>query len=439
MPSLTHNLLWLGFAGLLIAANAFFVAAEFALVKIRPGQVDEMVARQRPFAPVARWLFERLDAALSACQLGITMASLGLGWVGEPAFANLVEPALHALGITSPVVLHSVSFTLAFTLITVLHIVIGEQVPKIYAIRKPEGILLGAAWPMRAFYYATYPLMAALNRASTFVLARLGVGGGGGHDEEHSEAEIRTMLRRAHERGDVSRVEHRLLDAVFEFDDRVARQIMVPRSEVVFLDAEAPFEHWLEVLKATRHTRYPVCEGSLDHVVGMVHVKDLLGASGEPSFDWRSVRREPYRIPETMPIAKLLRGFQSGRQHMALVVDEYGNTIGTVSLENVLEQLVGAVEDEFDDETPDVIEEAPGRYLLRGVLPLDVVNRRLGLELYAEDVDTLSGYLVQQVGGLLEPGQTISLPDCTVEVLDAIDGRALRVRLSLIAADQRPG
>ncbi len=430
MSDLTINVFWLFLAAVLVGLNGFFVAAEFALVKIRPSQVDLMVDRSRPFAGTARWLLGHLDAALSVCQLGITMASLALGWIGEPAFARLLTPLLEAAGIGSEKVIHSVSFVVAFSLITALHITIGEQVPKIYAIRRPETMILTTAPAMKFFYFATYPLMLALNGASNLMLRGLGLRGGSSHEEHHTEAEIRALLHDAYGEGEVSRIEHRLIEAVFEFDNKVSRRVMVPRSEIVYLDAGSSLAQCFELFERTRHTRYPVCEGSLDRTLGIANVKDFLGVT-EEGFDLPKLLRPAPGIPETMPLGQLLRQFQSSRQHMALVVDEYGITIGLATLETVLEQIVGQVEDEFDHEAEPIVEEIPGRFLVHGGTALDTVARRLGLELEAAGFDTFSGYLVGHARRLLETGERLELEGFEAEIVEAKNGRATRVRVTL--------
>ena len=227
------DLLEVGVAIFLVALNGFFVAAEFALVKVRGSQIEQLVRENKPFSRTAHWLAERLEDSLSACQLGITMALLGLGWVGEPAFARLLEPMLENAGVTSPTVIHGIAFMIAFTLITALHLVIGEQAPKIFAIRRPEQMVLWCAVPMKFFYVASYPLLISLNWMTSVILRQLGVDGMG-HDTPHSEEEIRALLRESHIHGDMSRSEHRLLDAVFEFDDMICRRVMVPRADVEF-------------------------------------------------------------------------------------------------------------------------------------------------------------------------------------------------------------
>jgi len=266
------NLLYIVVALALVAVNGFFVAAEFALVKVRRTRVEELVGLGRPGARSSLWLVDRLDPALSACQLGITMASLGLGWVGEPAFARLLAPLFEAVGVTSPVTIHTIAFIIAFTIITALHLVVGEQAPKIFAIRRPEAMLLWCAVPLRVFYAFSYPLLAGLTAATAFLLRRAGVTGTD-HETPHSEAEIRTLISDAYARGELSRSEHRLVHAVFEFDDLICRRVMVPRADVVGFDVAQPLADCIAEARRTLHTRYPVQDG--DDVVGILRLTDV--------------------------------------------------------------------------------------------------------------------------------------------------------------------
>ncbi len=431
MPDWVIDLIEVGIAIFLVALNGFFVAAEFALVKVRGSQIEELVRQKRPFSKTAFWLAERLEDSLSACQLGITMASLGLGWIGEPAFASLVEPVLDTIGVTSPRVIHGVAFGIAFTLITSLHLVIGEQAPKIFAIRHPEKMVLWCAAPMKFFFVISYPLLISLNWMTTTILKRLGVRGMG-HDTPHSEEEIRTLLREAHVHGDLTRSEHRLLDAVFEFDDIICRRIMVPRTDVELFLVGQSLSDCLAQARRSRHTRFPLCEGSLDKVIGVIHIKELiLRTDDERQFDLRTIALPPKTVPENMPISKLLRHFQATHQHMAFIVDEYGTVIGIVTLENVIEQIVGAVQDEFDLETPDIVPEGPGQYIVQGSTPIDVVEKILNIYREDDDVDTFSGLLMSRHGEILEAGDRIEFASAVAEVLETKNSRAERVRVTL--------
>ncbi len=418
-------------AVVLVILNGFFVAAEFALVKVRVSQVEKLVREGRPFAKWALWLATRLDTSLSACQLGITMASLALGWVGEPAFAHLVTPLFKLMGITSEQLLHGLAFIIAFSLITSLHLIIGEQVPKIFAIRRPQVILLWCAAPMMFFYFLLFPFMILLSEITTYLLKLLGIEGAG-HDAPHTEEEIRVLLSEAHLHGDLSRSEHRMLDAVFEFDDMICRKIMLPRNDVEVFDVNWPFSQCLELAARTKHTRYPLCDGSLDKVMGVVHLKDLIGlAADRTDIDLRKLMRPAHMVPENMPISRVLRHFQATHQLLAFVVDEYGTISGVVTLENVLEEIVGPVEDEFDTTEPNVVSDGDQQFIVLGSTHVGEVERELGLKLDDDDVDTISGLLVSLSQKLPVVGDRIELPGASAEILEVDHERATRIRLTV--------
>ena len=309
---------------LLVFINGFFVSAEFAMVKVRRSRLDQLLKNKRPFAGTSLWLMDRMDPTLSACQLGITMASLGLGWIGEPAVAHLLRPLLISAGIQSEVMIHSVAFFVAFASITAAHLVLGEQAPKIAAIRNPETAMLWSAMPLKAFYFFSYPFIIALNATTALLLKMCGIEGSTEEDVPYSEEEIRMMIQRSHIHGELSRSEHRLISAVFDFDELICRRVMVPRLDVVFLDVKCNLSDTLKLTLETKHTRYPVCEGSMDRVIGVLHIKDLIGISPDAPFDLKSIIRPPQFVPETLPVRRLLRQIQTSHQHMAFVVDEYG-------------------------------------------------------------------------------------------------------------------
>jgi CBS domain containing-hemolysin-like protein len=437
MDNWVQNSIYLATAAGMVLLNGFFVAAEFGLVKVREGQLEGLVKEGKPFARTARWLGARLETSLSACQLGITMASLGLGWVGEPAFAELLRPVFRTLGITSLTALHTSAFIVAFTIITSLHLIIGEQAPKIYAIRRPEFVALWCAVPLKMFYVLFYPFLMALTLTTSRVLRLVGIKAVSEVDVPHSEAEIRALVRQAHIHGELTRSEHRLIHNIFEFDDMICRRVMVPRRDAVFLDVEQKFAECLEIIHRTKHSRYPLCEGSLEHVVGIVHVKDLVGVDPNLPVDLRKFARPPHHVPETMPMSQLLRHFQRSHQLMALVVDEYGTIVGVVTLENVMEQIVGSVEDEFDTELPPITAEGEGTFIVLGTAPVEMVNEQLGLQLAAEDVDTIAGALVERVGRLLHKGDSIELEGARADVIEVEGARAKRIRITLEAGSGR--
>jgi CBS domain containing-hemolysin-like protein len=416
---------------LLVLINGFFVASEFALVKLRRGRLEELVKKRRPFAATARWLSYRLDASLSACQLGITMASLGLGWIGEPAVAHLLRPLLIAIGVNSEIILHTAAFIVAFIAITAAHLVLGEQAPKIAAIRNPETAALWSAGPLKLFYYLSYPLLVSLNAATSFLLRMAGIAKSSEHDMPHSEEEIRTLVRQAHIHGELTGSEHRLISAVFDFDEIICRRVMVPRVDVVFLDVNSSLSDITAVAKRAKHSRDPVCEGSMDNVVGVVHIKDLVVMPSEKEFDLQSIMRSPQFVPETLPICRLLRQFQTTHQHMAFIVDEHGTVMGIVSLENVLEPIVGSVEDEFDNEPPEIVKTGDLKYTVAGSTPIEIINRRLGLNLVAAGIDTISGLLMEKADKLLAVGDRINLPGAEAEVLEVKGQRTTQIRFIL--------
>lgn len=437
-PTVFTTLMYLALALLLILLNGFFVAAEFSLVKVRLSRIEQLARDGKSFAPTARWLAVRLDESLSACQLGITMASLALGWVGEPAFARLVEPVLGWMGIHDQRVLHVFGFVLAFSAITGLHLVIGEQFPKIFAIRRPEQLLLWCAIPLKFFYVILFPFLTVLNVVTSFLLRLVGIKGSSDHVGANTEEEIRALLREAHVHGNLSRSEHSLINNVFEFDDMIVRRVMLPRGEVDFFDIHEPVSKLRELVRQTMHTRYPICDRSLDKVIGVVHIKDLLVIPPDvEDFDLRSIVRPPKKVHETMPISRVLRHFQATHQLMAFVIDEYGTITGMVTLENVLEKIVGEVDDEFDNADPDIVPAGPGEFILNGTTSIDEARRRLAIPLReSEEADTISGLLMDFKQKILIQGDRIQLDGATAEVLEMKNDSATKVRFRITEKSQ---
>lgn len=430
MDAILQNLGLVALALVLVLINGFFVAAEFALVKVRPTKIDSYVAQKRSFAKLVRVQLRKLDAALSACQLGITLASLGLGWIGEPALAKLIRPILHSIGIHSNVLLHTVTFAIAFAIITAIHLVIGEQVPKIYAVKNPEKVACWCALPLKMFYIVAYPFLSLLNESSNFLLRRLGVADASEHEGTHSEEEIRALLGQAHSQGELSRLEHRLLNAVFEFDDRVVREVMVPRRDVEFFEAGKPIEHYLQQVRSSHFSRFPFCKGSLDDVEGVIHIRDLVGIGSD--FDIHSILRPALRVTESMEIGKLLKHFQTTKQHIAFVMDEFGNVIGMVTLENVLEEIVGAVQDEFDEEKPTIAPDEKGGYQVDGGVSVNKLSRDLRVAIDEGEAETISGLITERLGRLPQIGDKMELGEISTEVLEVVDGCAELVRVHVV-------
>lgn len=416
----------------LIILNAFFVAAEFALVKINTGKIRTMQRNRDPFANVTLWIYKRQNMALSACQMGITMASLALGWIGEPALAHLIKPLLEGIGISSEAMLHAVAFIIAFSLITSLHIVIGEQFPKIYAIRKPVQVMGWTGYPLKFFYMLFFPFMWLLDRVTGKLLGLVGIKNETEHDAALSEEEIRTSLSIAYSQGDLTQNEHQLLNAAFRFDDQITRQIMVHRTEVVIFDLNKTHEYNLELAKKSRHTRFPLCNGSLDEIKGVVHVKDLVGIVIEDNAGLEKLSRKPVFVPETLPVHQLLLEFRKSKQHLVFVENEFGTVTGIVTLENLVEQLIGNVEDEFDSEEPMIVRESEGKYMVNGNLSLNQINEQLDIDLQGEEADTISGLLIIQTDHHLERGQKITLEGGIIaEVIGLKNRTANKIRLNV--------
>jgi CBS domain containing-hemolysin-like protein len=438
MEGWVKDVVMIGGAALLVLINGFFVAVEFSLVKLRESRLNDLVKNKRPFAETASWLQKRLDASLSACQLGITMASLGLGWVGEPAVAHLIRPLLLMMGISTEIWLHGIAFFIAFTSITAAHLVIGEQAPKIFALRRSETVALWGAVPLKIFYFLTYPLMVALNASTDFLLKRAGIDPSETHQDVPSEAELRVLLQQARTHGYLSRSEHRLINAAFEFDDLVCRKVMQPRMDVLYFDLDRSNREIIDFARTGNHSRYPLCRGSLDNVLGFVHIKDLVGMSASEDFDLLSILRPPQFVPETIPISKLLRQFQSSHQHIAFVIDEYGSVAGIITLEDIIEQIVGPVEDEFDHIEPDIVPCDPGGCIVLGNVHVDRVNLAMTLKLDTGLADTLSGYVMAVSGQILSKGDRVELPGAVAEVLEISGNRAKKIRITPLELKAAP-
>ncbi|HEY8019635.1 MAG TPA: hemolysin family protein [Thermoanaerobaculia bacterium] len=427
-------------AALLVLLNGFFVAAEFALVKVRPTQLEPLVQAGQRRARVARHMTKNLDSYLSATQLGVTLASLGLGWVGEPAFAWIVRPAIAALapGAGNEAIVHTVALTLAFLLITMLHIVLGELAPKWIAIDKAETTVLWLAPPLFVFHRLTYPAIWVLNRAARGMLRLVSLSPPSEGEMAHDEQELRLLLSTSGASGDMTTQKREILDNVFELSHRVARQIMVPRADVVYLSTTRPLAENLRIARQSGHTRYPLCEGDLDHVVGLVHIKDIFRAE-QPLTSLAEVAREIDYVPETLELDRLLKRMRGEHFHVAAVIDEYGGVSGIVTLENVIEEIVGHIEDEFDAaEKPEIQERGPGSYVISGAMLVDDLEGTLGLEFSERDEDTIGGVVLSELGRRPVVGDTVELGPLTLEVLEVRMNRILSLKATVKTPETVP-
>ncbi|MEO5720452.1 MAG: hemolysin family protein [Chthoniobacterales bacterium] len=407
----------------LVALNGFFVAAEFALVKIRGSQLETLAAEGNKRAITGLYVTEHLDAYLSACQLGITLASLGLGWVGEPFLAQMLQPVFAVLHIESPAIITPISFTIAFSIITFLHIVLGEQAPKILAIRKPLPTTLWVSAPLRFFYAIFSPAIWFLNASSNWVLKNiLRVQPATEGELSHSEEELRLILNESEKSDEVSTLGRDILVNALDMRRRVVRDIMTPRGDVVSLDLEESFEANVAKALESRHTRFPLCRGHLDNTIGLIHIKELVPMMRDPQPDLMRIRRDVLNVPEMMQLEKLLNMFLTKHAHLAVVVDEYGGTVGMVTLENVLEELVGDIQDEFDTEKAEYREINENEFTLEGAVGLYELQDMADLTLESADVSTIGGYVTHLLGHLPKQGEQVQIEEYLVTITKT-DGR----------------
>jgi CBS domain containing-hemolysin-like protein len=403
--------------------NGFFVASEFAIVKVRPSQLDALADEGNTRAAFARHVTAHLDAYLSATQLGITLASLALGWLGEPFVAKMLEPIFAFFNITAPAVIHATSFAIAFALITFLHIVLGELAPKSLAIRKPVATALLVSRPLGLFYTLFKPAIWLLNGAANQILRYvLHIDPVGETELVHSEEELRLILDESQKSDEVSPLGRDLLVNALDMRRRVVRDIMTPRGEVVYLDIEESFEENLRKAIETRHTRFPLCRGHLDNAIGLIHIKELLPLTRDPAPDLMKIKRELIPVPEMMSLEKLLNLFLVRHAHLAIVVDEYGGTVGMVTMENVLEELVGDIQDEFDMEKAEFRKINEDEFVVAGGLGLYELRDLADIEVENADVSTVGGYVTHLLGHLPKQGEQIQIEDYRVTVTQT-DGR----------------
>src|SRR5213594_1439892 len=409
----------------LVLLNGFFVVAEFALVKIRDSQLNTLAAEGVKRTALVKQIKNNLNAYLSACQVGITAASLGLGWLGEPFLARMLQPFFVLAGIESPAVIKSISFALAFSAITFLHIVLGEQAPKILAIRKAMPSALFVSAPLRWFYVIFKPAIGFLNAASNWVLRRiLGVEPIAEGELAHSEEELRFIVRESEKSAEVTALGRELVFNVLDLRDRVVRDIMTPRGEIVYFDLEDDFETNVKKAIDSKHTRFPLCRENLDNTIGLIHIKELLPMMRDPDPDSLKIKRDLIPVPEMMPLEKLLKLFLGKHAHLAIVVDEFGGTVGMVTLENVLEELVGDIQDEFDFEKEEFRKISVGEFTVDGTLGLYELNDLAKLELANADVSTIGGYVTHLLGHLPKQGEQGKIASYLVTVSQT-DGRRI--------------
>jgi len=426
-PDTGSILLRLGAVLLLVLANAFFVAAEFALVASRRTRIEAMIRRGDTKAKLVRRAMTHLDRYISGTQLGITLASLGLGWIGEPAVAQTIAGLFH--GLPEPydiVATHGVAATIAFAFITFLHIVLGELAPKALALLHPELTGRWVAGPLIVFTVATNPFIWALNGTANAVVRLLGLRAPTERERVHSPEEIRMLVEQSQQAGRLEKADARLLTGVFEFSEKNAREVMTPRTDMVALQADEPVAAAADRIAAAGRSRYPVYRASLDDIVGIVHAKDVLAALRRPGAPatLESLLRPVHYVPGSREVEDVLADMKLRKAHMVIVLDEFGGTAGLVTMEDLLEEIVGQIEDEYDKPRRTSGPVAAGAITFPGDAALAEVNEKCGLQLASEDYATIGGYLFGALGRLPKPGDTVKVKGGTFEIA-AMDARRI--------------
>lgn len=424
---------------ILIAFTGFFVAAEFAIVKVRSSRIDQLVAEGKRGALAAKKVTTNLDEYLSACQLGITVTAMGLGWLGEPTIEKLLHPLFEKWNL-NPSISSVLTFGLAFMLMTYLHVVVGELAPKTMAIQKAEKVTLLFAAPLMMFYKVMYPFIWVLNGSARVITGLFGLKPASEHEVAHTEEELRLILSDSYESGEINQAEYKYVNNIFEFDNRIAKEIMVPRTEIVGFYLEDSVEEHMKVIQNERYTRYPIFGEDKDDIIGMVNVKDFfiryMTKDQKDLSSIRSYMRPIIEVMETTPIHDLLLQMQKKRIPMAVLYDEYGGTAGIVTLEDILEEIVGEIRDEYDeDEAPPIQHVNEQHIIVDGKVLISEVKDLFGLHIEEDDVDTIGGWIMMQ-NHEIEEGQHVEAEGYEFKVLEKDAYQIKRVEIRKMEEEQ---
>ena len=432
----SHSVFMLILAVIFVLLNAFFVVAEFAIVKVRRSKLEELQKNSQR-AKLALDITKRLDSYLSATQLGITLSSLALGWIGEPALARLVAiPFAHFFG-ENPLLIHSIAVFIAFTLITLLHVVLGEIVPKSIAIAKSEKSALFVAYPLYYFSVAFYPIIKLFDALAAFILRQIHITPASEEENAHSEEELKIIVGESLKGGFIDSYEGEIIKNAVDFSETIAKEIMTPRKDMVCLNAESSYAENIAIIKQTNHTRYPYCKSGKDNIIGMIHIRDLLISSAESKSkpNLESIIRKMIIVPETARISQILTTMNKEQIHIALVIDEYGGTAGLLTMEDIIEEVMGDVTDEHDMKNQESKRISDGVYEVNGMLDLESVEELMGIEFQGElEQVTIGGYVFNLLGRLPMVGDTIKQEGIEFVVLE-MDGARIK-RLKVIKIEE---
>ncbi|OAB43230.1 hemolysin family protein [Paenibacillus glacialis] len=423
---------------LLVLLNGVFVAAEFSLVKIRQTRITQLVSEGNKLAGFALKVNNKLDSYLSATQFGITLTSLALGWLGEPAISKLlVEPIMFKLGVTDPTLITTVGVVVGFSLITFLHIVLGELAPKSIAIQRTEATALALSAPLIFFYKVFFPFIWVLNASANTLLRIIGIQPATESEGAHSEEEIRLLMNQSARSGVIDKEEMKLMDNIFEFSDLLAREVMLPRTDMVCLYVNLPLEDNIKIISETKHSRYPVALEDKDQILGFIHITDLLLADKEQQEDLTSMLRPILNVPESMEISHVLRLMQKKHAQLTLVVDEYGGTAGMLTAEEILEEIVGDLYDEFEDDERENVEIDGDIISVKGRMLIEDVNDLTGVVIEDDEVDSIGGWLFKELEGSPAKGKSVQIGNFIFQVEESTRLRITRVMI--LRVDKKKG
>ncbi len=439
--SIIFNLFIIAF---LLFSNGFFVASEFAMVKVRKTRIEQLVNEGNFNAKIAMEALKDLDKFIAAVQLGVTISSIGLGWVGEGTLAHIIEPLFEFLpGISKNIATHTMSVSIAFALITFFHVVIGELIPKSIALEYTEKTALWVAKPMQAISFVFTPFIWLLNGFGNFILKLMNIPHSHKGSLVHSTEELDMLVNASYNGGVLNETEKDMLHNVFKFSDLTAKQVMVPRTDMVCIPIDMPMEELNKLAAENQYTRYPVYEEDIDHIIGIVHVKDLYSLSIKDEIcPVSKILREVLLVPETLTMDNLVLEFKKRKGQMAIVVDEFGGTSGLITLEDVIEEIFGDVQDEFDEEEEeeeDIKEVAPNTYIANSMMRVDEFAEYFGInekEIDDEDIDTIGGLVVKLLGRIAEVNDTVTLNNITF-VVKEVDGARI-TKLEIIKTEPEP-